>query len=158
MAQNTPQQPKVIVYEQELFHRLQLARGKIDEVLRIKLHKRFPKNPANFYAELLKHKGEIDRLKKKKVIKEDQYELLLPKNGLVFSEEFDTILHLILLKTFCKKLFDDVTFANFESLVRERNRMQHHKPSVTQVEFDYFFDAIERPIPYTCAWIAKSRL
>ena len=70
--------------QQELYIRLQILRGKIEKILQAKFHLTFPCNPTALYAEFLRIKGSIVRLKKKKLIREDQYQKLFPTSGLVF--------------------------------------------------------------------------
>ena len=97
--------PKEITKAQENATRIQLGRTEGEEVFLDELHKTFSRNSYVLFQELQAKKSEIDKLRKKNVIREDQYELLLPSKGnTVDSDEFDitllmvfeTILHILM--------------------------------------------------------------
>ena len=72
-----------------------------NERLRNEFHQKFPKNPVDLYKELMKHQKKLYDHLKKKIIYQDQYDLLLPSNGQTLSNEFDITLLFYLLRTFC---------------------------------------------------------
>ena len=64
-------------------------------------HKYFSMDPTSLYQELFKHKGEIEKLLKKKVIRQEQFECIFPASLKTDSKEFDSTLLQFLLRTVC---------------------------------------------------------
>ena len=145
MIHSKPAKPPEINDDQERYCRLQMLRGKIEKLLQKIFHGHFPKNPAALYAEMLKLKSVIVPLRKRKIIKDDQYNILLPSSGQVFSDQFDTTLLLLLLKKFCAATYE-LNKADFEKAAQGRNRIQHMQPSATQQEFDDIVNLLEKPL------------
>lgn len=86
--------------EQKLFR----LKRKIEEIERNILHTVFPRDPTLFYQELntAKHKNKLLELKnKKRILNQDQYDLLFPSNQQTNSEHFDATLLGILLRSVC---------------------------------------------------------
>ena len=140
------------------YQRLQILRSKIDGVLYERFHQKFSKNPITLAAELRNFQKDIKDLRKKGVIFDDQYNLLLPGPGVgVDSTKFDTTLLMVLLKNFCGYNFpkkkkwtplqtDRGDEANMTRLLTGRNMTQHLPPDITQVEFDEVYDLVEIPL------------
>ena len=62
----------------------------------------FSRDPHELYFELQQKKSQINQLKKRRVLKQDQYDLLIPPSGnKVESTKFDITLLMILLINFC---------------------------------------------------------
>jgi len=75
---------------QEYDFRGQLLVGEMESKFRKRFHKNFSKDPNKLCNELKNHEAEINKLLNKKVIKRDQYNLLLPTNvSTVDSDDFD---------------------------------------------------------------------
>ena len=105
MSKNTHQK---IIKDNENWFRLSTAqRGPVKQKLSDILHNKnndkyqgLPEDPLQLYHELsTTHKPKIDVLKKKKVLNDDQIELLMPTNGdkKTFSEKFDVTLIVLLI-------------------------------------------------------------
>ena len=100
-------------------------------------HKHFPSNPVDLYKELLKHQKKFQKHLKKKIIYQDQYDILLPSNGQTISNEFDITLLFYLLRNCCKykapkagwtqnpTLTDQSKQAHFIRIKNLRNIKQH---------------------------------
>ena len=75
---------------------------KIEEIERNVLHTIFSRDPLQFYQELLLRQKKILELKnKKRLLNQEQYDLLFPANGQTNSDEFDATLLGFLLRSVC---------------------------------------------------------
>ena len=130
--------------------RLNLLLKKMEESLRCKYHQMFPKDPHKLYNYLQQNhiKKKLDELLKKKVLKQDQYDLLFPPNqNQTDSTKFDITLLALQLKTFCFKLsqgkkwnewpdaIDQSEAAHLMRIIQTRNKIQHFT-SISQIEFE----------------------
>ena len=89
---NRCQQEKI---EQKLIR----LKRKIEEKQREVFHQKFSRNPKQLYQELVQHKKQLDLLAKKKIIDKHQYSNLFPASGHTFSDQFDTTLLHVLLRS-----------------------------------------------------------
>ena len=127
---NRCQQEKI---EQKLIR----LKRKIEEKQREVFHQKFSKNPKKLYNELLQHKKQLDLLVKKKIIDKHQYSILFPTSGQTHSDQFDTtLLHVLLRSLFGFKCpatgwndeplpMDRSIIANLIRLKIARNRIAH---------------------------------
>ena len=132
--------------------RLTLLVTTMEEALRWKYHQNFPKDRYDLYKHLqLNHiKTKIDELKKKKVLKEDQYNLLFPPNQhQTDSTKFDVTLLALQLRTIIKlphgkkwnkwpDVSDQTEATHLIRITETRNKIQHLQ-EVSQIEFDHIF-------------------
>ena len=96
----------------------------------------FSRDPKQLYLELKQRKSQIDTLRKKNVLFQNQYELLIPPKGdEVVSKAFDITLLMILLVNFCgfqypqrawiPQASDVDDFANIVRIKRLRDEISH---------------------------------
>ena len=82
--------------------KLSRLKRKIEEIERNVLHSVFPRDPKQLYLELVTHQKKLLELKtKKRVLSQEQYDLLFPASQQTNSEEFDTTLLGVLLRSVC---------------------------------------------------------
>ena len=83
--------------------KLSRLKRKIEEIERNVLHTIFSRDPKLFYQELCaNHQKKLLELKnKKRILNQEQYDLLFPSNQQTNSEQFDTTLLGILLRSIC---------------------------------------------------------
>ena len=156
-----PPPPSESTKEQINGHRLQLLRGLSEETCLERFHNNetqsFSKDPKKLYLELQEKKPQIDKLKKKGVLKQDQYDLLIPPSGdTVDSTKFDITLLMVLLTNFCGFKYpmrnwipqstDIDTFANIVRVKRTRDMVQHKPFKVSDAEFKRIIPLFEEPL------------
>ena len=117
----------------------------------------FSKDPKKLYLELQEKKPQIDKLKEKSVLKQDQYDLLIPPSGdTVDSTKFDITLLMVLLTNFCgfeypmrnwiPQSTDIDTFANIVRVKRTRDMVQHKPFKMSDAEFERIIPLFEEPL------------
>ena len=122
-------------------------------------HKHFSRDPQLLYQELLKRKTKLDELKNKKILKEDQYQLLFPSSSKeTFSDKFDTTLTFLLIRTLCdykkpptgwdsEPKDDDVSdIAQAIRLKLERNKSRHGRLSIATAEYKDIYNRRIKPL------------
>ena len=126
---------------------------KIDESLRKKYHEKFPRDPVQLYNYLHKnHLKDINKLLKKNIIKQDQYDLLFPQNKKTESKSFDaTLLLLQMTSLWLKKppkgkkwteWPDENDISDVAHLIRirlTRNQIQHPQQNIDENTFADIF-------------------
>ena len=116
----------------------------------------FSRDPHLLYLELKEKKPKINRLKNQRVIKQDQYELLIPPSGdKVDSTKFDITLLMVLLTNFCgfryptknwiPQTTDTDTFANIVRVKRLRDQMAH-LTNVSDADLEQMALLFEQPL------------
>ena len=141
--------PKETTKEQNNRNRLQLFLPLGQEALLNNFHNNdtqsFSRDPHKLYLELQEKKPQIDRLKSRSVLKQDQYDLLIPPSGdTVDSTKFDITLLMVLLVNFCgfeypmknwiPQQTDTDTFANIVRVKKLRDQVSH-KTDVSDADF-----------------------
>uniref|UniRef100_A0A7M5VD81 NB-ARC domain-containing protein n=1 Tax=Clytia hemisphaerica TaxID=252671 RepID=A0A7M5VD81_9CNID len=153
-------QTKYPTQQQKNGFKQQLLREKSTTCLHNLFHQKFSRNPVTLYQELsqTKHKKELDKLKKKGVLKNDQYDQVFPQSQQTDSTQFDITLLFLLIRTLCGHKvpsngwdkepdvndIDDI--ANALRLKLERNRMQHGQLSISTVEYRKSFRYLEKTL------------
>uniref|UniRef100_A0A7M5V425 DZIP3-like HEPN domain-containing protein n=1 Tax=Clytia hemisphaerica TaxID=252671 RepID=A0A7M5V425_9CNID len=154
------QQKNYPTQQQKNGFKQQLLREKSTKCLLDLFHKKFSTNPTTLYQELsqTKHKKELDELKKKGVLKNDQYDVIFPQSQQTDSTLFDITLLFLLIRTLCghktpsngwyeePDVNDVDDIANALRLKLERNRMQHGQLSITTVEYRRSFQYVKKPL------------
>jgi len=138
------------------YTRLQPLRGLMEKTLREEFHKSFDKDPGSLYTQLQAYKSEINKLLKKGIIGQEQYDLLLPPYGcFVYSEKFDVSLLVTLLRSFCgcnytknwsPKENDRSAKANIHRCLKVRHIIQHSPTAISEKEMEDIFDQVEQPL------------
>ena len=117
----------------------------------------FSRDPHELYLELQQKKSQINQLKKRRVLKQDQYDLLIPPSGnKVESTKFDITLLMILLINFCgfeypekdwiRQSSDTDTFANIVRVKQQRDKLQHMPFKVSDTEFNRIVPLFTTPL------------
>ncbi|XP_066933322.1 uncharacterized protein [Clytia hemisphaerica] len=115
--------------DQERGFRCQVLLGKLDNQLRERIYiKLSTRDPAKLFQFFQSHKTTIDKLRKKNVIKDEQYKLLLPTSGMVYLDQFDSTLLFFVTREFFGE--------NMKDLIKIRNRIQHGGTKVSLPEFN----------------------
>ncbi|XP_066933324.1 uncharacterized protein [Clytia hemisphaerica] len=115
--------------DQERGFRCQVLLGKLDHQLRERIYKKLnTRDPAKLFQFFQSHKATIDKLRKKNVIKDEQYKLLLPSSGMVYFDQFDSTLLFFVTREFFGE--------NMKDLIKIRNRIQHGGTKVSLPEFN----------------------
>ena len=116
----------------------------------------FSRDPKQLYLELKQRKSQIDTLRKKNVLFQNQYELLIPPKGdEVVSKAFDITLLMILLVNFCgfqypqrawiPQASDVDDFANIVRIKRLRDEISH-LTKVSDAELKRITSLVEAPL------------
>ncbi|XP_066911965.1 uncharacterized protein [Clytia hemisphaerica] len=114
--------------DQERGFRCQVLLGKLDNQLRERIYiKLNTRDPAKLFQFFQSHKATIDKLRKKNVIKDEQYKLLLPTSGMVYIDKFDSTLLFFVTREFFGE--------NKKDLIKIRNTIQHGGTKVSQTKF-----------------------
>ena len=146
--------------------RLTKLLSKIEESLRKKYHKKFPQDPAQLYDYLFKnYRKDINKLLKKNVLKQDQYDLLFPQNKKTDSMTFDATLLVLQLRSFCFKKppegktwdewpdnNDNSDVAHLNRIRLTRNQIQHLSPNIDE---NTFLDIFKKLTPSLIAFGSK---
>ena len=126
---------------------------KIDESLRKKYHEKFPRDPAQLYDYLHKnHLKDINKLLKKNILKQDQYDLLFPQNKKTESTLFDATLLLLQMRSLWLKKppkgktwvewpdkNDNSDVAHLIRIRLTRNQIQHAQQNIDESTFTGIF-------------------
>lgn len=88
--------PNYITESQKNGFKLQLLRNKCEEYQRKCFHKHFPTDTKLLYAELKKHDNKFQN---RKILKQEQYDILFAASGETDSKTFDRTLLAFLLRT-----------------------------------------------------------
>ena len=128
------------------------------ELLRNKFHENgiIPQDPDQLYNYLDRnHRKKIENLKKikikgKRILEQDQYELLFPKHKKTDSMAFDTSLFVILLKNIWPD--DSLDTAHLETIRKTRNKIQHLSPNIDK---NTFLDIFKKVTPSLIAFGCK---
>uniref|UniRef100_A0A7M5XEQ4 NB-ARC domain-containing protein n=1 Tax=Clytia hemisphaerica TaxID=252671 RepID=A0A7M5XEQ4_9CNID len=125
--------------DQERGFRCQVLLGKLDHQLRERIYKKLnTRDPAKLFQFFQSHKATIDKLRKKNVIKDEQYKLLLPSSGMVYFDQFDSTLLFFVTREFFGE--------NMKDLIKIRNRIQHGGTKVSLPEFNAILSEAEPPL------------
>ena len=161
MATCSSSQSKVITKDSENGLRARLLLDLGLKRLLDDFHSIFSGDPSDLYKALLKHQPtfETHRKSKKKILKNDQYDLLLPNDGLTYSSKFDITLLFYLLRTCCNltvpktgwkkepKSTNNSKEANYVRIKNLRNYNQHKGTvEMTDQDFTTFYDDISKPL------------
>ena len=136
--------------------RLTYLLTKITESLRKKYHQKFPQDPALLYDYLLKnHLKDINKLLKKKILKQDQYDLLFPLNKKTDSMTFDATLLVLQMRSFWFKKppkekkwndwpdkNDNSDAAHLNRIRLTRNKIQHAQQEIDENTFVDIFKKV----------------
>ena len=145
---------------------MQIFRGLSEEACLERFHdndtQSFSRDPQKLYVELQEKKPQIDKLKKKGVLKQDQYNLLIPPSvnppsvNTVESSKFDITLLMVLLTNFCGFKYpmknwipqptDTNTFADIVRVKRSRDEVQHMRFEVSDAEFKRIVPLFAKPL------------
>ena len=139
---------------------LQLLREKSDDRLRHIFHQHFSVNPATLYKELDSsiHRRALNKLKRKGVLKQDQYNLIYPQNRLTDSNTFDATLLFLLIRTLCgyqepRTGWNNVPDSTNVTLIADgirlkigRNRIQHLPLSISRTEYKSLYNNLRDPL------------
>ena len=117
----------------------------------------FSRDPQKLYVELQEKKPQIDKLRKSGVLKQDQYNLLIPPSvNTVESSKFDITLLMVLLTNFCGFKYpmknwipqktDTNTFADIVRVKRSRDEIQHMRFEVSDTEFKRIVPLFAKPL------------
>ena len=121
-------------------------------------HKHFSRTPSDLYQQLSNHKTKLDELKKKKILKLDQFELLFPTSKETHSNKFDATLTFLLIRTLCgyekpstgwdsEPKDDDVSeIAQAIRLKLLRNQSRHSRLSISTAEYKVLFNRRMKPL------------
>ena len=103
ISANVIPQTKYPTQQQKNGFKQQLLREKSTKCLQDLFHQTFSRNPATLFQELSQkvNKDKLDKLKKKGVLKDDQYDLIFPPSQQTDSEKFDITLLFLLIRTLC---------------------------------------------------------
>ena len=141
--------------------RLQMFRGLSEEACLDRFHNNdtqsFSRQPHKLYLELQEKKPQITRLKKQRVLQQDQYDLLIPPSGdTIESTKFDITLLMVLLTNFCGFKYpmknwipqsaDIDIFANIVRVKQNRDKLQHKPFEVSDAEFKRIVPLFEQPL------------
>ena len=152
--------PTETTKEQNNRNRLQVYVELGHEALLNKFHDNdkfsFSRDTKQLYLELQQRKSQIDKLKKQKVLFQDQYDLLLPPTGdEVDSKRFDITLLMVLLTNFCGYKYpqkawvpqasDVDDFANIIRIKRLRDEISH-LTEVSDSEFNRIASLFKQPL------------
>ena len=144
--------------EEERGLRLRLLMETATETLRKKFHQYFPTDPRQLHQKLLLHKNKLRLLTKRKVMFQDQFDILFPSNGLTDSKAFDITLLTLLLGRVCgltspqlgwsvEPWPQDQSNAAHIVLVRTgRNKLLHTGLKMSLENFTTFWDDIENSL------------
>ena len=150
--------PKYSTLQQKNGFKLQLLREKNEEYLLILFHKKFPTDPKKLNAELQKHQATIKLLLKRKLLKQDKYDLLFPASQQTDSQKFDVTLLFLLIRTLCgykepttgwhqePDENDRTEIANAIRLKLGRNLIQHGKVSISTQEYNSIYRYLRQPL------------
>jgi len=130
--------------------RNQLLVGLVEKKLRNLFHQSFSKDPNKLFDQLKKLETKIKNLhdKKKNIINDDQYNLLLPTNiTTVDSDDFDVTLLCVLIKNICKIKKSSPAFKTIATVLRSRNYVNHtSKLKVSEQDFNRIYSEAEQPL------------
>ena len=140
--------------------KLQLICEKAEECEREMFHKHFSRDPATLFNQLNEpaNRRILNDLKKKRVLKEDQYLLLFPSSGLTDSSKFDMTLLSLLVRSICgyqepttgwNKDPDDADESDIADSIRftlSRNRIKHHPLSTPRDKFKDSYNYLEKAL------------
>jgi len=126
----------------------QLLVGVMERRFRHRFHQNFPQDPNDLCIELQNYEKEIKDLRKRKIIKDHQYDLLLPSNKTtVDSEYFDVTLLGVLLKNLCNIKRKSREYKIIEDILNSRNKVNHSsKQKLSENSFNEIFNAVEQPL------------
>ena len=150
---------QVISIDQENGLRSSLLLDLGRERLLYHLNKYLPSKPVDLYNALHKYEATFKKHLKKGILKQDQYDILLPKNGKTLQKNMDITLISYLLRTCCNlnaratgwnkepNITDNSDEANFVRLRLIRNKKQHNGPiEMTHNDFKAFETEISQPL------------
>ena len=141
---------------EQKFNRL---KRKVEDYQRGVFHKIFSTNPAQLYKELENHRTALDKLHRKRVINQQQYDLIFPANQQTNSQLFDSTLLQVLLRNCCgftkpitgwndePDVNDHTTMADVIRLNHGRNEISHaSKSKVTQKHYQKVYKKLKEPL------------
>ena len=166
LQRNSDSPPEEICEERKM--RLTKLLSKIEESLRKKYHIKLPQDPVQLYDYLLKnHEKDINKLLKKNVLKQDQYDLLFPQNKKTDSMTFDVTLLVLQLRSFWFKKppagktwdewpdnNDNSDVAHLNRIRLTRNLIQHSQQSIDE---NTFLDIFKKVTPSLIAFGTKPK-
>ena len=135
----------------------QMLRDKIDFYLLEIFHKHFSRNPATLFRELKTHESKLNGIRGR-IMKEDQWELIFPTSGLTDSKKFDATLTFLLIRNLCRYVMpqtgwgqepepgDTTEIADGIRLRLTRNKIQHSRLGLTQLEYRALYKLVEQPL------------
>ena len=147
-----------ISIEQENGLRLYLLIDKMNQTLRHKFHQYFPSDPKMLFSALSAHQKTLKRCLRNGIIKQDQYTLLLPSNGLSDSVTFNMSLLKFLLRMLCglpqpmtgwraaPSPADQTEYAHIERLIGYRNVIKNPPLQWDVTKFNDLWDRIEETL------------
>ena len=153
----TAQQTNYYTQEQKDKQHLSVLLEKSDEYLLNVFHKHFSNDPSQLYTELNQPEniGELLRLKKRKILKQHQWDKIFPASRKTDSSEFDTTLTFLLIRSLCnytpKNGWDKVPDANDHSEIANCIRLRNarndysHVRKVPKWKYKSIFQKFERP-------------
>ena len=136
----------------------QLLRKKINQYQLEIFHRHLPRDPATLFTELKQYEKALKKLIRRRILKEDQWELLFPASGLTDSTKFDTTLTSILIRNICGYTepgtgwdqepdpTDLTVIADSIRLRLNRNRIQHGRLETTRKEHKALYKLVEPPL------------
>ena len=153
-------QPKYPTQEHKNRNNLNLLQEKSEEFLLVVFHQHYPRNENDLYKALSspREKGILEKLKKKKVLKDDQYNLIYPSTKKTDSTKFDVTLTFLLIRSLCgykepatgwdnePVLTDSSVIADCIRLKLARNKINHGPTQVSTPEYKALYNRIKAPL------------
>ena len=99
-AQSSP--VKYFTQEHKNRHNVDILEEKSQQYLLKVFHKHFPRNPVDLYNALLPHQKKLKQLLNKRILKQDQYDLIYPACQRTDSSKFDVTLTFFMIRTLCR--------------------------------------------------------
>ena len=131
---------------------------KAEEYVRNVFHKHFPRGKKELYNALHVRKGEIDQLKRRKILNEDQYQLIFPATGETDSSQFDVTFTFLLIRALCgytepstgwnsePEDTDTSVIANCIRLKLARNKLNHNTVKIPTARYRVLFKYMSTPL------------
>ena len=153
-AQSSP--VKYFTQEHKNRHNVDILEEKSQQYLLNVFHKHFPRNPVDLYNALLPHQKKLKQFLNKRILKQDQYDLIYPACQKTDFSKFDVTLTFFMIRTLCgypkprtgwdaePDHTDTSDIAYCIILKIERNQLNHAPGrQISKAAFFFFFSLLE---------------
>ena len=165
-AQSSP--VKYFTQEHKNRHNVDILEEKSQQYLLNVFHKHFPRNPVDLYNALLPHQKKLKQFLNKRILKQDQYDLIYPACQKTDSSKFDVTLTFFMIRTLCgypkprtgwdaePDPTDTSDIAYCIILKIERNLLNHAPDrQINKVEYKRIYNRMSK---FSCILIERNQL